>query len=135
MFRMIGSRMVIAVIALIAGHQTSWNGTTAQASVSATHRRSVEDHPQEQVDADERERVEQPLDELPRAASVADPQVAARERDEHVGVAAPGRGDHGLSDRPGEDRSAKRPTVVKRGCSRPIRCGSVRSVKASGAPV
>ena len=85
MLSRIGSRSDTADSALIAESRTIWNGTTEQASVSPTASPdAVEDHPQQQVDADEGERVDEPLDDLPDAAPVADPQVAARERDEDV---------------------------------------------------
>ena len=48
-----------------------------------------EEH-QEEVDADQSERVEQPADDPPRTAAVTEAEVRLRKRQEDLGPAAPG---------------------------------------------
>ena len=77
MFPMIVARARVESSAVITVAITSWNGTTAQATLSpgsppgrlSTSATSARYTPRE------RERVGQPLEELPRAAAVADPHV------------------------------------------------------------
>ena len=140
---------------------TSWNGTTAHAMHQPGRLAAAVEHEghEQQVDADERERVEQPLDELPAAAPVARAQIAARERDEDVPVVAAatlrcrparrerGRGSstfrsqngisgvHAPSCSARASWSATRPRVERTGCRRPTPNVTVCSVTTSATPV
>ena len=86
MLRMIVLRVVTALMALITVDMRSWNGTTAHATLKpgATPWTIEHDRVEQQVHADERERVEQPLQYAPRAAAISESHVCDGQRDENV---------------------------------------------------
>src|SRR5919199_2071041 len=85
MLRMIDCLSATAWSAFTTVIITSWNGTTAREAEPGRWAGALEHEGHEQqVDADERERVDEPLHELPGAAAVARAQVRGRQRDEDV---------------------------------------------------